>query len=341
MQKIFTEILIIGAGPAGGMCAKLLTEGGAKVILLEKKEKIGAPLQCAEYVPWQIQRECSFIKDVVSQSINFMVTYLEWKEIGRMKVGGFTIDRERFEAYILHEAERAGAKIFLRQKVIGFEDGVFYSEDGLKVKPEIVICADGAKSTGRRWIGKKGKYINALQYRLKLAHPLEDTLIFFSEEIPGGYGWVFPKGNVANVGVGIDKSFRRNPKEVLDNFLKKIQDIVEINPLEVHAGLVPIQGMDVLFHGALFFIGDAAGMAHPVTGAGICNAIQAATLLAECILRGGNIAGNYEKECHEVFGSAFERAIKKRELFLSVWKEGKELSKILEKVWIGFGGYYG
>jgi flavin-dependent dehydrogenase len=165
-------------------------------------------------------------------------------------------------------------------------------------------------------------------------------LIFFSEDIPGGYGWIFPKRDVANVGVGVDKEFGKSPKEVLDKFLEKVQDIVHKKVLKMHAGLIPVSGMDVLEEKGILFVGDAAAMAHPVTGAGVSNAFLAASILAEAVLEGRDVAKRYKRECLSFFGSIFGHALKRRELFLSVWREGKKLSSVLEKVWVGFRDYY-
>ena len=56
---IETDILVIGAGPAGSSAAKHAALGGAKVILIEKKSEIGAPKRCAEGVHcWISGRIC-------------------------------------------------------------------------------------------------------------------------------------------------------------------------------------------------------------------------------------------------------------------------------------------
>ena len=43
-----TDVLVIGAGPAGSAAAKHAALGGASVILIDKKSEIGTPKRCAE-----------------------------------------------------------------------------------------------------------------------------------------------------------------------------------------------------------------------------------------------------------------------------------------------------
>ena len=44
------DVVIIGAGPAGSVAAKTIAQAGRSVLLLEKRQEIGAPVRCAEAV---------------------------------------------------------------------------------------------------------------------------------------------------------------------------------------------------------------------------------------------------------------------------------------------------
>ena len=45
------DAIIIGGGPAGSTVARYAAEGGAKVLVIDRRKKIGTPLQCGELVP--------------------------------------------------------------------------------------------------------------------------------------------------------------------------------------------------------------------------------------------------------------------------------------------------
>ena len=57
MNTLKCEVLVVGAGPAGGMAAKSCAEKGIDTILIEKKPEIGAPLRCAEGVSKKMFKE--------------------------------------------------------------------------------------------------------------------------------------------------------------------------------------------------------------------------------------------------------------------------------------------
>ena len=51
---IHTDVVIVGAGPAGSLCAKYLAQSGARVLVVEKKQEIGVPKRCAEAVDFSV-----------------------------------------------------------------------------------------------------------------------------------------------------------------------------------------------------------------------------------------------------------------------------------------------
>ncbi len=51
MENIFFDVIVVGAGPAGSTTATYAARGGMKVLLLDKREQIGSPVRCGEYLP--------------------------------------------------------------------------------------------------------------------------------------------------------------------------------------------------------------------------------------------------------------------------------------------------
>ena len=51
---IETDVLVIGAGPAGSSAARFAAKEGVDVIIIDKKSEIGFPKRCAEGVSKKI-----------------------------------------------------------------------------------------------------------------------------------------------------------------------------------------------------------------------------------------------------------------------------------------------
>ena len=47
-KDLRTDVLVVGAGPAGSMTAKWAAKGGARVLMIEKRQEIGSPVRCGE-----------------------------------------------------------------------------------------------------------------------------------------------------------------------------------------------------------------------------------------------------------------------------------------------------
>jgi digeranylgeranylglycerophospholipid reductase len=89
---------------------------------------------------------------------------------------------------------------------------------------------------------------------------------FGSEIAPGGYLWMFPKGeDTVNVGLGI-----RNSRETAYHYLKKYTSKFNATPVELNIGGVPLSGpVEKTFADGFLVVGDAAGQVDPLTGGGI------------------------------------------------------------------------
>jgi flavin-dependent dehydrogenase len=103
-------------------------------------------------------------------------------------------------------------------------------------------------------------------------------------DIPGGYGWVFPKGDHANVGVGRWQS--EGPR--LREHLRRVCEAHGLEPeaLESLRGhRLPLRppGTPIAGERALL-VGDAAGLIDPVSGDGMYECFVSSRLAADAIL---------------------------------------------------------
>lgn len=80
------DVLIIGAGPAGSSAALKAAQGGAKVILIEQKKEIGAPVQCAEHIPVQLTTNIGLRDDLLDlKDLSFNLKIITIREFLELK----------------------------------------------------------------------------------------------------------------------------------------------------------------------------------------------------------------------------------------------------------------
>ena len=118
---IETDVLVVGAGPAGSMAAKHAALGGADVILIDKKSEIGTPKRCAEGVYESGLRWLEIEPDPawIAQRINGGVivapngTRLVLDET-ILPEKGYVLERKIFDKHMAMEAGRAGSRIMVK-----------------------------------------------------------------------------------------------------------------------------------------------------------------------------------------------------------------------------------
>lgn len=339
------DVVIIGGGPGGSSCAYKLSSWGANVLVVDFKRSIGTPVQCAEYVPVQLYNQFRefFPKKAIAQRVFDMVSFTPWGQTVRMSSEGFVLNRNIFDHHIAKLAEEKGAIYTLRTQFLGFEEGRVWlerieSRERFCVKSDFVVGADGPHSKVAKLTGEYTKsFLRTAQATLLLKKPLHDLLVYFKEYIPGGYGWVFPKGNVANVGVGVDIDYPVNLMESLSRFLEDVvkEDIVEDRVVSRTGGWIPSDGLLKPLRGNVLLVGDAGGFCHPITGGGIANAVLSGSMAGMAILSGK--VRDYEEEAQDIFGDTLLRASMKRKRYMKRWEN---LECIIPMTWIAFEEYW-
>ena len=339
------DILVVGAGPGGAAAAYVLSKGGAKVLLIDIKRAPGVPVQCAEFVPIQLEHKFPefFPRSVVVQKVNDMVHFTPWGKVVSMPSEGYMLRRDAFDANIAKLATEAGADLLLRTRFLGFEDGKVWLEniDGRErfcVEVDFVVGADGPRSKVARLTGKYTRsFLATAQFTMPLKEPLEDLLIYFRNYIPGGYGWIFPKGRLANVGVGIDTDYPMNVMRSLKRFVAEVvsEGVVEGEVLGRTGGWIPAEGVKDPVRDRVLLVGDAGGFCHPITGGGIANAVYTGTMAGEALIDGS--PEDYEEEALDVFGMTLNRAAHKRLKYMKSWED---LEFIIPRTWIAFEEYW-
>jgi digeranylgeranylglycerophospholipid reductase len=197
---------------------------------------------------------------------------------------------------------------------------------------------------------EKQRFAACAQYQLKDIQPLSQTCeIFFNAEYaPGGYAWIYPTGkDSAKVGVGVTCL---NPRLYLDKFIEFFEgwDIpgrLNGTKPEFITGALPIGGLrEKIVSGNILLVGDSAGMADPITGAGIHNAILAGEVAGKTIIQALEqddikLLSNYESRIRRLLGKPLGRALEKR-LKMDACTNNELFQEHLPELWVTFKKYW-
>jgi digeranylgeranylglycerophospholipid reductase len=347
------DIIIVGAGPAGSSAARAAALKGVKVLLIDQRQKIGVPVQCAEFVPQWISRVVEFSSTCVVQTVEKMMTHLPDGSTYEMKSPGYMLDRSLFDKELAASAVQQGAHISVQSRAAGLApDGVVIERGKGKefIRSKVVIGADGVRSSVAQWVGEKArKEIIALQYEVVIPRRHDTVEVFFSREAEGGYAWFFPKGKTANVGLGTHPKKAATLVTLLTGFLDRLVDLKRLSGIQIvgkTGGAIPCEEPAQTVFGNVLLVGDAAAHAHPVTGAGIFNAVtggeMAGRISAEAVLdKNLNHLQKYESEWREHFGKSLSHGVSRREFLEENWSNPSiNFEELIQQTWVGFKEYY-
>lgn len=292
------QVTIVGAGPAGAYLAYLLAKQGVHVLLLEK-EFFPRRKPCAGGITDKVIRLVDFdLKPLIEDSIDTFVVSHRLADPITVQFARpivYTVCRERFDALLVDEARAAGAEIREGERVhridIAGRDVSVYTAEG-NWRGRLLVGADGGFSFVARATG--------LADERKLAVTLENHVTASPEQlsknrgiikadfgaIPSGYAWVFPKTDHLSVGVGIlSRRIKGEKLRVALAQLAQVEGLADSWSSENARGwVVPTCLKPKALHGQrVLVVGDAAGVADPLTGEGIFEALYSARIAADVI----------------------------------------------------------
>ncbi|MFA9459884.1 NAD(P)/FAD-dependent oxidoreductase [Thiohalorhabdus sp. Cl-TMA] len=349
------DVLVVGLGPGGGSAARAAAARGRRVLAVDRRKVVGQPVQCAEFLPNPMLRHGN-LPGVLVQKITGMKTFLPSGKREDSDFPGLMIDRGNLDRAVADEAAAAGAELRLETRLLHLDPET--GEARLKgpggettVSARVVIGADGPHSPVARAAGLPAqKTVHTRQHTLPLADTYPDTDIFLSPDFPGGYGWLFPKGEVANVGLGMDRRFGEDLGGPLTDLIGHLAErgLVENRLLGRTGGSIPVGGLRPMVHpGPILLVGDAAGLTHPITGAGIPAALisgeRAGEAAADYLEDGDAEAlADFEEDVRDQFETSVARGVERREELERIWgSPAADADGPHRRGWIAFSEYFG
>jgi geranylgeranyl reductase family protein len=298
------DVIVAGAGPSGSMAARQLANHGARVLLLDKQKfprdkpcgggvtLRAASVQDADLSP-VIERTIYGARfslrlgDAFDRRFEQPLTYMTQ----RCNLDQHLAERAAEAGADLHDGEAVRTISFGAQGAAPGHHTVRITTDRDTYTAHILIGADGANGISGRALGLRPEYEEAValegnvMYRGDVPEEWRDVVALDLGGLAGGYGWVFPKSDHLNVGVGAWKyaSFTLKPK--LAELSRRYGfDPASLENLRGHHLPVRRSGTPIA-RGPVALVGDAAGLVDPLSGEGIHMAFASGRLAAEHSLR--------------------------------------------------------
>jgi geranylgeranyl reductase family protein len=274
------DVAIVGAGPAGSTAAYRLAAAGRRVLLVDRatfpRDKPcggGVTLRAARLLPFSIE---PVVEDAVRR-VEIGLRYRHRFERASPAPLVYMTQRRRLDEFLLRKAEEAGAHI---------EEGK--TVDARELDADVVLGADGCNGSTAKQLGLGGGIVHGVALEANYPHQARfaGSMVLDIAVVPGGYGWVFPKGDHLNVGVGGDES--EGPR--LRAELRRMCEAYGVDPdaaAETRGYRLPMRTAATRLVGErAALIGDAAGLVDPFSGDGMYEAFLSAQLVTEAILAG-------------------------------------------------------
>jgi len=343
------DVVVVGGGPSGATAAEDLARSGHSVALLDRAGRIKP---CGGAIPPRLIQDFNIPE---SQLVAKITTARMISPTGR-KVdipieNGFVgmVDREHFDEFLRTRAADAGAERITGtyKKITRDKDGthVHYREkssgEEKVLTTRMVIGADGARSNVARTEVKGGDkipYVIAYHEIIESPgprgdyHPDRCDVVYDGAISPDFYGWVFPHGKSASVGMGsMDQNV--DVKEATAA-LRVASGLDDCKTIRKEGAPIPLKPLDQWDNGRdVVLAGDAAGVVAPSSGEGIyyammggrVAAIAAATKLQTGMIKDLQLARKLfmreHKNVFKILGAmqdAYYKSDERRERFVSL-----------------------
>jgi geranylgeranyl reductase family protein len=314
------DALIVGGGPAGSTCARVLGRAGWDVVVVDRarfpRDKVCAGwltpevFDLLELAPEEYRQANLSLQEITA--FRTAVLGSSPRETRYDHVVSYAIRRCEFDAFLLARAKVRTIESTPVETLRQSGDSWIVNEQlaapvivgaGGHFCPVARHLRGGGPDTARPVVAKEAEFpLNGGR-----AHSISDApALYFCRDL-GGYGWCVPKGQYINVGIGHRDShtFASEFKSFVA-FLESSNTVPTASRLRWHghayfasgAGMRPTTGDGVLL------VGDAAGLAYPESGEGIRPAIESGLVAAQTLLAAH---GRYSREALAPYAQAVDR----------------------------------
>lgn len=310
------DVLVVGLGPAGSAAATAARRGGLRVVAVERKSRPGHSAHGEDSEPRQGWISSGWLKGSSTSD------------------PGAFVDRHSLDQSLMEIAREAGCDLRLGTSLDGLRPDLnvaqlHHGDQASEVHYRYLVAADGPQSDVSSALGLPALDVLVThQYAVSLSRPRQHVDVFVSSAIPGAHAWLVPHGpDQASLGLALPNGSAIECRRILDQLHMHLQlsGQTGASVMRQVGGLIPASGLrERLVENRVLFAGDAAGLAHPITGLGVPSAVISGEAAGEiCVAAHISNAelSDYERGIRARFGPALERGVKLRERLKQAWAE--------------------
>lgn len=291
------DVIIVGAGPAGSVCARKLSEGGADVLLLDKSQ-FPRSKPCAGWVTPGVFEMLGPLFPAYPHDCTeyrrFSIAVKRLKLI--LPVRQYAVRRVEFDHWLVKHCHVP----VVRHEVRHIEKrGDAYVIDQ-EFSAKSIVGAGGTRCPVYRTFFRDAAnrapedFITALEEEFHYPGADPRCRLWFLQEGLPGYAWYVPKGNdIVNVGIGGKAEGLRSQgvslKQHWDRFIRKLEQhhLITGHSFKPSGWNYYLRrSPEVLQRDAVLLAGDAAGLSTRDMGEGIAAAVYSGIKAAEALLEG-------------------------------------------------------
>jgi geranylgeranyl reductase family protein len=292
------DAIVVGAGPGGASAAYDLATAGARTLLLDK-QKLPRHKTCGGGVTHKVAQALPFdISPVIERTIHTVVFSYKMAQPAALRSEQplvYMVRRNLFDNLLTEQAVRAGATLLDETAVQSLD----VTDEGATVRTQHgtftsswLVGADGAT-------GVVARSLNLMQDRILMpaveeeVEVSDDVAEYWHDKmgldlgsVPASYGWVFPKADHLNVGVGgiaHDTGYGARLKQYdVEHLNKRVPQKTRVR--KNFGYMLPLRKAgSPITKGRALLVGDAAGLVEAFTGEGIYWAVRSGQLAAKVI----------------------------------------------------------
>ena len=304
------DVVVVGGGPSGATAAEDLARAGHKVAMLDRDGRIKP---CGGAIPPRLIADFHVpASQIVARITTARMVSPTGRHVDIAIEGGFVgmVDRENFDEFLRLRAVGQGAQrvtgTYLRIERSSMGTEVIYRDKASgnegRLPTKLVIGADGARSiVAKTEIKGGGDIPYVIAYHEIIAAPSATVaanadydptrcdVVYDGRISPDFYGWVFPHGKHASIGMGT--GIDGVDLKAATAALRQSSGLAGCETIRREGAPIPLRPLDRWDNGAdVVLAGDAAGVVAPSSGEGIYYAMvggRVAATAAQAALASG------------------------------------------------------